>query len=522
MAVLGVVTIHTPLSGDESVAAAVAQQILHGKVMYRDIWHFNTPGIHFTYAAAFSAFGQTTEAVNLLDTLFRCLTVIGIFICGKVLFNQRVGMWAAVFYASLSTFVFSYPGGVANKENFTVLPIALALTFLWLAISHPRSWWWAILSGASAGWAWYYKPTFGAILLIIALSLLFYRSRLGGWRRSLIIFLYSLAGFVIVLIPFAYYLIRNQALHEAYYQLIVYARAYGAFGYYKYSAWQLLWLVLSNTLVFLVITIPAGIFCLIAAIREKWRENNTPNLMVLLTTAALFLLVVMQMKFFTYQWQTVMVPFVLIAALGAAYLVSTAWPKFCHKLRVEPLDKTWFIGLVFVVLTLIPAVILDWPYLKPQFLFTSRSINQESYFEAISKITVYDAAAADKTSTYLKNNAKCDQGGTVQVWGGSCALYFLSGCAPATRFFYNIPFNLDLNSPGALKYQQQIESEFLENLQRRRPNYIVIMNGTTKSWIWSSGATAQGPSRFGEISEFLINNYRLETSFGNYDVYRLK
>ncbi len=54
---LSLVSIHVPFARDQGVAAYVGSLILEGKSPYRDVYHFNLPGIFFVYALAFKLFG---------------------------------------------------------------------------------------------------------------------------------------------------------------------------------------------------------------------------------------------------------------------------------------------------------------------------------------------------------------------------------------------------------------------------------------------------------------------------------
>ena len=64
VSLLSLLSIHIPLGRDQGVAAYFGWRILNGEAVYRDLYHFNFPGIFYSYALALKLFGLKPEAVN--------------------------------------------------------------------------------------------------------------------------------------------------------------------------------------------------------------------------------------------------------------------------------------------------------------------------------------------------------------------------------------------------------------------------------------------------------------------------
>ena len=126
---LSLVSIHVPLARDQGVAAYIASMILSGKAPYKDIYHFNLPGIFFAYATAFKLFGQSVTAINLFDALYRALTLLSVWALGRKIGGWRTGLWAGFLYGTFSTIVYTGYWDMAQKETFTILPLSLAGIF---------------------------------------------------------------------------------------------------------------------------------------------------------------------------------------------------------------------------------------------------------------------------------------------------------------------------------------------------------------------------------------------------------
>ena len=83
---------------DETIFAVSATEMLHGKLLYTDVWDIKPPGIFFIYYSLFQIFGAEIPHVHWLALIWRCLTTIGIFVLGSHLFSKETGYLAAFFY----------------------------------------------------------------------------------------------------------------------------------------------------------------------------------------------------------------------------------------------------------------------------------------------------------------------------------------------------------------------------------------------------------------------------------------
>ena len=110
-----------PFMRDEGFYAAVAQQLLHGGIPYRDAFDNKPPLVFAWYALSFLMFGQQVWAPRLLVSLMLAATTLLVYLQGRLLFGRQAGLLAALAFAlSIGLAVFETN---ANTEYFMLLPL---------------------------------------------------------------------------------------------------------------------------------------------------------------------------------------------------------------------------------------------------------------------------------------------------------------------------------------------------------------------------------------------------------------
>lgn len=91
-----------PLDRDEGEYAYMGQLMLNGVPPYRDASNMKLPGTYGAYALIQAVFGQSIEGLRLGFLFVNLLTIAGVFLVARRLFDVRRGVWAAAIFAVMS------------------------------------------------------------------------------------------------------------------------------------------------------------------------------------------------------------------------------------------------------------------------------------------------------------------------------------------------------------------------------------------------------------------------------------
>jgi len=196
---------------DEGVHITLADRMIAGDLLYRDLFWNHTPGVDWLLAATFKVTGSNVLFSRLLSIGAAMITVAGLLLAGQQLDSpqpmrarsQRAteleGFLAALLFvcAPLPIFWSRYSMMENFETAFAVLGIACALRGL-----KKRTWYWWLLAGVMAGFGLLTKIS---ALVLVGTLVLF----LGVWwlvkRRwePIQAGLLFVAGFTLALLPLA-------------------------------------------------------------------------------------------------------------------------------------------------------------------------------------------------------------------------------------------------------------------------------------------------------------------------------
>jgi hypothetical protein len=115
---------------DDGLWFTAAEEVLRGKVLYRDVYFDKPPGIALVYAALFKLFGTHILTIRLF-TIVYCVTVsAALYRIGKRLYGERVGLTAAMMFALFSTIYATGHVQGLNTDFLMVLPYTAAMYWL--------------------------------------------------------------------------------------------------------------------------------------------------------------------------------------------------------------------------------------------------------------------------------------------------------------------------------------------------------------------------------------------------------
>ena len=72
-----------PIGRDEATYCVIAQGMLRGQVLYRDLWDNKPPGIFYIYAVIVKLFGPVMWSVGIVDVLWLLAISVCIFYFAK-------------------------------------------------------------------------------------------------------------------------------------------------------------------------------------------------------------------------------------------------------------------------------------------------------------------------------------------------------------------------------------------------------------------------------------------------------
>ncbi len=160
---------------DEGQLVAIADRLLHGEVLYRDIYTGIFPGLYYATAALFSLFGEDVRVTRFAQVAVNVGTALCLFLLGRRVMPPGWAALASLAYAVLV--VVGFPG--LTMFNYSPLALVLALFALLFLLRHGDSRKAAdgILAGLLLAGCALTKQNFGALALLafLAVSLLSWR-----------------------------------------------------------------------------------------------------------------------------------------------------------------------------------------------------------------------------------------------------------------------------------------------------------------------------------------------------------
>ena len=408
---------------DVNCFMTMGRGILNGKVPYKDLYEQKGPVLYFWYAlislfpgnaylgnwlaeillfGLFLFFGAKTAALYLKNSFSPWLTMI---VCG---------------FLVLAAPSVEHGGGV--EEMHLVFLTASLYYFLRARCEKrfplPRE---AFIFGFSMAVAFWSKYTFcgfyAGLAFAVLLTCLIHRPLYDGAAALFHYILYALLGFLAITLPLLVYFALNGALGDLfevyfYNNIFLYART-------EHSIWKYmkdgLYLTFKRNLIYSVLWIPGGLYCLWGFIRKRWQES----LALILCFFGLVATTYMSSPGYIY-YGLILSPFVLSGLIAVQRpfdgllnklftkgpgFFRTPWPGLAFSLMLS-------LGLALFVAQICPNVYaMKWKYEEtPQAIFAAQITEEDA--------TIYNYRFLD------------------------AGFYYAAGIEPVNRFFCR--FNIKL------------------------------------------------------------------------------
>ena len=509
--------IRFPLERDSATYCLVAEWMLHGLRLYRDLWDNKPPGIFYLYVPIVKLFGPVMWCVGVMDVVWLLLVSCCIFRFVQRYLGAPAAAIAILFNAGWhSTQGYVHAG---QPETYLVLCIFTAYLLMSPEGRWPRARW--FLAGLVMGAAFWLK--YNAVIFFPFVVLLPFvdfsgldhapcRAKLAiPFRQWILQSFVAVAGFLLAVTAMLGYLWMIGVwpwFKEA--QIEVLPR-YGAMVFGR--AHPLLLIAIFQTYRHLL---PWNEAIVAVALLIAWkRKELSATAPIFLMGLAGYILTASQGRFHPYYFETTY-PFI---AMCWGYVWVRAFQGFKALSRMFA-RRRWqlarvILWLVFFNLiyasTITEIFRIDEQYHSLAFWYREPERSYAEYLWQMDLEKLHDQMAV---IDYLRmDSAPQDQ---VYIWGTAPAINFLSQRRPATRFVSN----LGLISPWGL---ERWRTELVHDLRKNPPRFIVVerhdaIPGVSYTRLDSEEMLHSFPA----LAEFIGSQYRPVKNFTDFEIYRLK
>ena len=524
-AVLGSVSLIYPFGRDQGIFACIADMVLHGKTMCRDIVMGVLPMTVFVHELALALFGHSMTAIRVLDLLWTMATAGFVYWFVKQGTDRR---WLAVVAGAMYTFQYYFSDFwyAAQPDGFLNLPVAAAFALAVsglgsegqtagpgsVARSAANSWGKWLGAGILVGVACFFKYTIGLLVPGLALFALFAsRGERRVRRRNLAAFIAGvLACAVLVLSAIA----LSGALPGFVQGQLRMVLPYSGGGVAQGSMPALALRMLST---FFQqpdygVGVVLGLVGLVLMVFLVFRPKDEPSQrlksaawLVLTWLGSAVLSVYVQGKFFFYHYLPVLPPLAILGALTLAVVLRPLWsctPAGCSAGESSRL-RPWFSWPARAI----PSGSGTWlrwhlPRTESGTTGEARSMGINDWFLA-EQMEVAD---------YLrKHTGRSDR---VVVWGVDPLVNFLARRQTVSRFIYNHPL-------VAVWAWAGYRAELMSALRADTPEVFVAEHDDATPWVMGHELDSyEALKAFPELRDFVAGGYELTMQIGRFDVLR--
>jgi hypothetical protein len=481
---------------DEGLWFTVAQEMLRGKALYREIWFDKPPALALIFQGLFSVGGHPLLVVRWFTVLYAFAVCLLLWGMGRFLWPKprnahpmSEGRLAALFYAFYNaTYLHSQVQPLAG-DHLVLIPY---LGSGWCYLMGQCFW-----GGVLAALAFQINPKV-AVLALLLVYIEALRPQ-AGWPRR--VTLYS-AGFALGTLPCLLYLAAD-GKWNAYVQDF-WGWGFRYVGVYTPGEWLMRGLRRTANYAGFHAALLMGVILLFRYAPSAPDSRDRFHSHVLIAwLGASYLAVASGGRFYPRYFYLVLPLLCLLAARGFR-LAMDAW-------RDAP-SKVWRMATIAVVAISLLVSLIRFHSRTAVLAWEAISGRHTAY------IANWDDTALDRDSRAIA--ATLSRGASLFVWGYRPEIYFYCGCRPASPFLSSQPLT---GVPADIQLKESISAAPLEAAQNRaqlvtqlylrRPEFIVDGLGPYNPQL----AMEQYP----ELLELLVGFYRRDlTDVGHGVIYR--
>jgi hypothetical protein len=504
-----------PMGRDQATYAVIAQGLLNGQRLYRDLWDNKPPGIFATYAPVVKIFGHVQWPVGLVDILW----MLAISWCIFKFAERYLGVGAAVVAVVVNSFWHAKNGYVDAAQPECFLMIAVFLGFFVAASDRASPLLRHFAAGLLLGAAFWLKYNALAFLPLIAIVPHVDWAQLEARPRKFKLTISSrvwladcaalIAGLVVMALSVCAYFHAEgswAALKEVQFEVLP---RYAAMAAQRIPH---LWLLpLGATLVYLGISTVVATVAAILLAEKRGFAGLAP---VLFAAAMGFLVTASQLRFPPYAFETSFPFFAMIWGYVIATLCSTLY----SALGAQSSRTKW---RAIVATLMFAALVVGFPVRGGVKLITQRYENlgawrrnpDESYRNyAGAHFNVEHLEGKFQVVQELRGSLAPNDG--LFVWGTDPLIYFLTDRQPPTRFVSNLPLISPWGPP-------EWRDELVSDLARSRPAFIVVCrNDQVPDIAFSQLDSEQKLASYGSLRDLISSSYVRVEDLPDYAILR--
>ena len=506
-----------PLGRDQATYCVIGQGLLHGQLLYRDLWDNKPPGIFYIYALIVKIFGPVMWSVGVVDILWLLAISCCIFYFARRYLGAAGAVLSVIFYA----FRHCQQGYVLAGQPEGFLMLGIFIAWFLLLRGGRGSVIWHLAAGLVLGAAFWLKYNAVAFFPLIALvPFLDFRALDQGsirlrleisWKDWTLRMAAAGAGFLLTVVAVLAYFWRSgawPAMKEVQFEVLP---RYGAMAFHwsflfvKWALWQT-----QNHLGIWWEGVPA------LALLLAWRRREVASLApIFLLALAGYACTAMQGRFHPYYFETCY-PFF---AMFWGYVSIKTYEVFQQLQRIFA-RKGWTLArpllwVVFaaIVISLLPEesvravqqykLMADW--------WRNPELSYKVYWWQLSLDKLGDQL---RVVDYLKAHSTPQD--AVYVWGTAPLINFLTQRRNPSRFISN----LGLMSAWTPERWRQ---ELVRTLESTRPRYIVVARRDYIETVTFTPWDSEGYlSVYPALADLLNREYQPSVDDGDFEIYRLK
>jgi hypothetical protein len=506
-----------PLERDAATYCLVAEWMLHGLRLYRDLWDNKPPGIFFLYVPIVKLFGPVMWCVGVMDIVWLLLVSYCIF-----RFVQRyLGPPAATIAVLFNAGWHSTQGYVHAGQPETYLMLCIFTAYLLML---PGGYWppaRPFLAGLVMGAAFWLK--YNAVIFFPFVVLLPFvdfsgldreprRAKLAvPFRQWILQTGVAVAGFLLAFIAMLGYLWMIGVWPWFKESQIEVLPRYGAMAFERSHP------LLLNAIAHTYLRLRAWNEAIVAvALLIAWKRRElSATAPIFCMGLAGYILTASQGRFHPYYFETTY-PFI---AMCWGYVWVRAFEGFKALSRMFA-RRRWQLARVLLWLVFFNLIyactVTEIFRIDEQYhsLASWYRDPERSYAEYLWQQDLEMLHGQMAVIDYLRmDSAPQDE---VYIWGTDPAINFLSQRRPATRFVSN----LGLISPWGL---ERWRTELVHDLRKKPPRFIVVARHDQIPGVsYTHRDSEEMLQGFPALAEFIGGQYRPVKNFTDFEIYRLK
>lgn len=542
-------TLTYPMGRDQGMYANIGRSILYGGTPYVDMWDIKPPPIYYIYAAGIQLFGNTTTAIRAIDFSLIPFGMLGLYLLGRRMAHQRLGLLAALIYA---VFYFN-----EDFQNLTQSDSLVTVLLIWAAYAAFRAsqspsntrqgWLFALLTGAICGLILWFKQYYAFFVLALVLNQII--SRIADktdtidhvptnpkWARHVTPLHTQLMGLAKESLAFAIGgLITGGTLLVFFWsqgmvsEMLIIAEgtaAYNAQGYdfgafianmgnYLYFRW-LTWhlLLVLTALWWMAWLVKIWVKNIRGTQRHSLTDNNANDKgwrLIIFWFIATLAFALIQAKGFDTHWIPMLPAMALMAADGIDKIIQfVAWGKTDTIYHVPTNRKNIRIALTILSVIGLLSITINttwgraWPYLS----------GQETQLAYWGNFQANDLKPEQSLAMVNFLRERVQAGDSLFIWGFRPEVYFMADLWPATRYQAHFP----LVAPW---YPREWQQNNVDNLWAAMPPYVLVLEDDFMPWVTDFDADSHTLLQdYTELNNWLIANYERFEQIGDFIIWK--